>query len=589
MRYRGFAAALMLATALAGATVGLVGNALWLRVTVVSLAIAACALGVSVLSGSHPRRFLLLAMVASGVLGFFCWHLSQSPSPFPLRGLDEAVLLAYGAVLLAAALWILRVGDETRVLLLSFSIAVPLFVADTLLARAGRWDEPRWQVSALRDPPLGFRYHPNTTAATYYPDNPRGYFSANDSPRDSWALEIGEDSEGRLEHGGSEPGRMRVTLNKTSRTEPWRVRLVQAPFEIERWKRYAVRFRARADAPRPIGCTMDRTRTPWAIAPYLTLKIRPDWRSYECPFVATESESHARIVFDLAFSDVPVEFANVALHDLSAGRDLAPRRRFFVSYRFNALGFRGPDYAIPAPEGTFRILALGDSFTMGVGVHERDTFAAQLERRLNKAAASGDGAMRYEVINAGVGGYSTEQERLSYELLSSSYLPQLVLLTMVFNDDLAFEDEVKRGFVPELAEPAVSTLWSKLNELRQPERTYDYSGSVRELLRLHESCRQRGARLAVAIFRQSSWEPWMRLVQQVTEGVRGTDIPVLDLGPTLLAVPESEELDVHATDGHPNEIAHRLAAEELERFLRAEGLLPSGGSLQPDLAMRGAH
>jgi hypothetical protein len=561
----------MLATALAGATVGLLGASTVFRIIVVSLALAACALGGSVVSSGDLRRFALLAIVALVVMGFYAWHLFRSPSPFPLQTLDVAVLLAYGAVLLATVLWLFRIRGE-RALLLSFSIAVPLFIADALLPSPRSREKPQWQVSALTDPPLRFRYRPNSTGATYYADNPRGYFSTDASPRNSWALQINDASTARLEFSESEPGRMRVSLTTTSKTEPWQVRLVQAPFEIRAFRRYEVRFLARADAQRRIACGVDRNRAPWRIAPYLELQIEPEWQSFECPFVASGSESNARILFDLAFSDVPVEFRDVVMRDVSKGFDLAPRPRHFVSYRFNAQGFRGPDYAIPAPDGTFRILALGDSFTLGMGVHEQDTFSAQLESRLN--AGAGGQSTRYEVINAGVAGYSTEQERLSYELFSAAYLPQVVLLTMVSNDDLAFVDEAVQGFIPEMAAPPVSNLWARIDELRQPRRTYDYSSCVRELLALQESCQGRGARLAVLIFRIAPWEPWRQLVDQVTESVRGTDIPVLDLGTRLLEDHRPEELTVHPEDPHPNEIAHRLAAEEIERFLRAQGLLP---------------
>ncbi len=575
-RFSGFAAALMLASALAGVTVGLVGASIVLRLTVVSLALGACALGWSVLTGRQRGRLVLLAVAAFAVMGLFSWHLVQLSSPVPLRSLHVAALLAYGAVLLVGALRLLRVS-EARALLLSFSIAVPVFIADALVVPPRTPEPPRWQVRTLTDPHVRTRNLPNSTGRNYYPDNPRGYFSSNDSPQDSWALEMHDGSEGKLEHSESQPDLMRVTLTAMIQAEAWHVNLQQAPFEIQRGKRYAVRFRARADAPRRISCTLERNHEPWGlIAPYLELEIEPDWRSFECPFVATASESNARLAFGLASSDVPVEFMNVVLRDLSAGRDLEPQPQFFVSYRFNSLGFRGPDYAIPAPPGTFRILALGDSYTMGVGVHEQDTFAAQLENRLNSAAGVRGQPIRYEVINAGVGGYSTREERLSYELFSSAYMPRVVLLTMVYNDDLSFADEVRLGYLETSAEPPVSGLWARLNKLRQPERQYDYPSCLRELLLLNESCRQRGAKLAVVIFRQSSpWEPWLRLVEVVTEGVRGTGIPVLDLGPTLLRDGRPEELIVHGTDAHPNEVAHRLAAEEIERFLRAQGLLPS--------------
>jgi hypothetical protein len=422
---------------------------------------------------------------------------------------------------------------------------------------------------------VGFRFRPNSIVRSFYPDSPRGYFSTNASTQDNWALELDDGTDGQLEHSDTEPGRMRVKLSKTNPNREWPIRLVEAPFELQPRTRYAVRFRARADASRTIACVVEQNHPPWElISPYRLLEIQPDWQSFECPFTAKASDSNARISFWLGSSEVPIELEDVVLRDLSAGRDLTPAPQFFVRYRFNSLGFRGPDYAIPAPQGTFRIVILGDSFTLGQGVHEEDTFAAQLESRLNAAAMTRGQHIRFEVINTGVTGYSTEQERISYERFSSAYMPHIVLVSMVYNDDMGFLDEVRLGMLPAPIDPSLSALWARISELRQPGRDYDYSSCVRELLLLHESCRRRGSRLAVVIFRQSIWDPWLRLVEQVTRGLRGTDIPVLDLGPMLLKRHRPEDLMVHPIDGHPNETAHRLAAEEIETFLRAQGLVP---------------
>lgn len=51
------------------------------------------------------------------------------------------------------------------------------------------------------------------------------------------------------------------------------------------------------------------------------------------------------------------------------------------------------------------------------------------------------------------------------------------------------------------------------------------------------------------------------------------DVPFLDLGEAILRRYSQLELRVHAIDGHPNEMAHRAAAEMLFEFLRAEGLV----------------
>lgn len=573
--FSGFAAAVMLATVLAAATVGVLSSSFVVRAAVAGLALGACVIGWSVVSNGNARRFMWLAIVSLGVSGIFAWHLAMSTSPLPLRNLHVGTILAYGAILLAATLCLLRVS-EARALLLAFSITVPLAIADALVDPPTPARQVRWQVNGFEDPPLWYRFQPNSTGRSYYPDNPRGYFSSTKYPEDTWSLQVFQGSEGHLDHSeSSEPGRMRVTLRRAIEADPWHVRLQQAPFQFQRNRRYEIRFLARADAVRTIVCTASQTQEPFRpLAPYLELEIQPQWRSYECPFVAPSSESSARIALELASSDVSVEFMNVVLRDLTIGRDLTPEHEFFVSYRFNSLGFRGPDYEIPAPPGTFRILALGDSYTLGMGVHEQDTFTAKLEAQLNAAAGARDQPIRFEVVNGGVSGYSTREERVSYERYSAAYEPQIVLLVMVSNDDLSFGEEDDLGYVSIPESRNLSNLVARILSLQRPERTYDHSSTVRELLQLHESCRERGARLAVVIFRTGLNEPWQRLIEAVTEGVRGTDIPVLDLGRPLLEGRVPEDLIVHPIDAHPNETAHRLAAEEIERFLRSRALLP---------------
>jgi hypothetical protein len=79
----------------------------------------------------------------------------------------------------------------------------------------------------------------------------------------------------------------------------------------------------------------------------------------------------------------------------------------------------------------------------------------------------------------------------------------------------------------------------------------------------------------VVIFRGDDFPAWEKLVAEVTAGLEGTDIPVLDLGPALLGPGAPREgFRVHELDPHYNEVAHHLAAEEIERFLRSEQLVP---------------
>jgi hypothetical protein len=161
-------------------------------------------------------------------------------------------------------------------------------------------------------------------------------------------------------------------------------------------------------------------------------------------------------------------------------------------------------------------------------------------------------------------------------LYSSAYQPQLVLLVMVFNDDLTYEEEVNLGYAARADRAKLSNLWSAIQAARGPDRPYDYTNTVREVLELNAACAKRGAKLGVVVFRNTrGFKPWSDLVAAVNEGLRGTNIPVLDLFETLLGDGRDErDLWVHAIDGHPNDEAHRLAAGALEGFLRAQGWLP---------------
>jgi hypothetical protein len=57
--------------------------------------------------------------------------------------------------------------------------------------------------------------------------------------------------------------------------------------------------------------------------------------------------------------------------------------------RTNAYGFRGPEWAVPKPPGTFRVMVLGDSLSFGNLVAYEDTFAARLQDALRAQREGG--------------------------------------------------------------------------------------------------------------------------------------------------------------------------------------------------------
>jgi lysophospholipase L1-like esterase len=88
----------------------------------------------------------------------------------------------------------------------------------------------------------------------------------------------------------------------------------------------------------------------------------------------------------------------------------------------NAQGFRAPGDYGPKRDGAFRVLALGDSFTFGLGVEQDETFEQVLEGRLRERY--GD---RVECLNLGVVGYGTLQELKILER-HRDLAPDLVIL-----------------------------------------------------------------------------------------------------------------------------------------------------------------
>ena len=104
----------------------------------------------------------------------------------------------------------------------------------------------------------------------------------------------------------------------------------------------------------------------------------------------------------------------------------------------NSLGLRDEEIPLAKPPGTRRVLCLGDSFTFALGVRLEDLYAKQLERRL--AATSGAGAV--QVINAGVAGYNTRQELITYLTLGVSLDPDLVVLGFYWNDLVGNADPI---------------------------------------------------------------------------------------------------------------------------------------------------
>jgi hypothetical protein len=96
----------------------------------------------------------------------------------------------------------------------------------------------------------------------------------------------------------------------------------------------------------------------------------------------------------------------------------------------NRHGHRDDAVALKKPPGTFRILVLGDSFTVGASVRQEEAYPQRLETLLNQSATG-----RIEVVNAGVGGWDSFQYAQYYEHAGHRFSPDLVIIGFFVSND----------------------------------------------------------------------------------------------------------------------------------------------------------
>lgn len=113
----------------------------------------------------------------------------------------------------------------------------------------------------------------------------------------------------------------------------------------------------------------------------------------------------------------------------SSFRLIAPKNdEYNVGIRINNYGFRGEDVTIKKKPGVKRILAMGDSFTFGVGAEENETIPYLIEKYLKEQDKN------VEVINAGIGGSSPLSNYMKARDEYLEFEPDLVIYFFDFSD-----------------------------------------------------------------------------------------------------------------------------------------------------------
>jgi hypothetical protein len=105
-----------------------------------------------------------------------------------------------------------------------------------------------------------------------------------------------------------------------------------------------------------------------------------------------------------------------------------------IPVRINSQGLRGPEVDLEKPPDTYRVLNLGDSVVFGWGARYDDTYGCQLQELLNQRY--GSEAVTYEIINAGVPRWNTQNVLAYLEAEGLDYQPDLILLNFTTVNDV---------------------------------------------------------------------------------------------------------------------------------------------------------
>jgi lysophospholipase L1-like esterase len=280
---------------------------------------------------------------------------------------------------------------------------------------------------------------------------------------------------------------------------------------------------------------------------------------------------------------------------------IASRAPHCVEVRYNSRGYRGPEPGPPRP-GVTRVAVLGDSFTEGQGVREGDAYPAALQALL-EAAQPG----RWEVLNCGRRAADLPELAAEFEKVLTLQ-PDLVLYAMVPNDPerdaelaarrqalddliqdrnqmrlarrhaaLGWSDSRLLGFVRDRLETRRITAESTrfYRDLFGAANRGGWARTQARIRAMDRAMRQRGGRFLLV-----SWPllvglegryPFEAAWAELARFCAAAGILRHDLLPALRGRPDAS-LWVHEVDRHPNERAHRLAAESLAAALAAGGV-----------------
>ena len=256
------------------------------------------------------------------------------------------------------------------------------------------------------------------------------------------------------------------------------------------------------------------------------------------------------------------------------------------------------------PSDRYRIAVIGDSFTSPFLMQYDDSFTARLERMLdlNLIAAN---KKKAEVLNFGNSGYCTFQEVPEFKKALSTN-PDLIILQITINDIdcnnfrqyIAKHPELKLGELKITKEDTPLLYYFKSlgfiaqrmrikasqknfidfnnNLFKDQKRWATFKSSIREMKNMAKAKKVPFVAILVPYLHYPLDDnyPFADIHKQITEFLTSRRIANLDLFSAFKFVPNKFIQVLPDKDSHPNEIAHRIIADNLYEWLAQLKLIP---------------
>ena len=271
-------------------------------------------------------------------------------------------------------------------------------------------------------------------------------------------------------------------------------------------------------------------------------------------------------------------------------------------------------YSSQKPAGTFRIGVVGDSYSFAPFMQFTDAYPKVLERMLNMNS----GAPKTEVINFAVPALSTHHE-IQFMDQALKQGADLIILQITLNDaeykaltPTGIQTGVSDPFAPLRPEgfygfarkywKSAAFVMERIHNSRTHRaytdyfiRLFEHPGNwklfQKSLRKMSAACRKRGVPMIAVVFPLfglplDEHYPFTALHRKVGALLDSLQIDHLDLFDTYAGIPLERIQVIPGEDRHPNEIAHRMAAERLYAWLAEKSLIPDSVKIRKRYSQR---